>query len=264
MRAPQKIDEGSFLETRLSLVDVESNRVFQQHEWFQVFDTEKPIVSNYKVVLLNDNTMAIQALVADKGSGVPQATGVSTEFSVDGGKTWAKKAHNYKVGNFVRPTLFETVIGPFTSGTKVLVRFTAMDTYGNSQTIIPDDASAFSAPNTAELLLQQSYIFPRTQQNPLFDLEKLKGLNVKLETLKKTNIDITSLDLTKPNALGIDVKRLSSLGMDLQRLSDIKEDLMKISELKFDINEIRPVEIKKVKSLGEEILNITTLEFKIK
>jgi hypothetical protein len=264
LQAPARMEEGAFLEARLSLVNTETNRIFQQHEWFQVFDTEKPVVTNYRAVLLQNHTIAIQALVADKGSGVLEATGVTTEFSVDGGKTWAVKAHNYKVGNFVRPTLFETVLGPFAPETKVLVRFTAMDTYGNAQTIIPADASAFIAPPNAELLLQQAYIFPRTSQNMVFELEKVKNLGLTLEKLKAINVDIASIDLTKENALGIDPAKLKELNMDQQRLNDIKDDLKKLSNLKLDVNEIVPVSINRVKAIGESILEVSTLEFIVK
>jgi hypothetical protein len=264
LEAPMKIEEGAFLEARLSLIDPETKKLFQQHEWFQVYDTEKPNVSNYRAVLLNDHTIAIQALVADKGSGVLEATGVTTEFSVDGGKTWAAKAHNYKVGNFTRPTLFETVLGPFAPGTKVLVRFTAMDTYGNVQTIIPEDASAFLAPPNAELLLQQAYIFPRTNQNMIFELEKVKNLGLTLEKLRTVNVDIRSIDLTKENVLGIDPKKLQELQIDQQRLNDIKDDLVKLADLKLDVSAIKPVPITRVKALGENVLNISTLEFQVK
>ncbi len=261
MKAPATIAEGAFLEARLSLVDATTGKVLQQHEWFQVYDTEKPSVSNYRVVMLTDHTIAIQLLAADKGSGILEATGVTTQFSVDQGKTWSTKAHNYKVGNFVRPTLFETVLGPFAPGTKAMIRMTVRDTAGNAQTIIPEDASAFKAPPQAEKLLQQAYIFPRTQQNPLFDLQKLKELNLTLEKLKAANIDIKSLDLTKPNPLNISPQKMQELGMDQQRLSDLRDDLVKMGELKVNVDEIVPTETKRVKALGEEILQVTTLEF---
>ncbi|MHB0955688.1 MAG: hypothetical protein ACYC0X_04845 [Pirellulaceae bacterium] len=264
LRAPDVIEEGSFLETRLSLIDDQSGKVIGQHEWFQVYDTVPPDVTNYRAVLLDDKSLAIQALVADKGSGVLEATGVSTEFSVDGGRTWARKAHNYKVGNFVRPTLFETVLGPFSDGTKVQVRFTAKDTAGNAQTVIPDDASAFRAPKNAEKLLQNAYVFPRTQRNPIFELEKLKQLKVTVDTLRTTDVDIRKMDLTKPNPLGLSPDRMKDLGFDLQRLADLKDDLNKLGDLNFDVDSIEAVPATRVKSLGQIDPNLTTLEFEIK
>ena len=106
-------ENGAFSEARIALIEEDSGRVYRQHEWFEIHDTSPPLVSNYRVVMLKDHTIASQALVADQQSGVLEATGVKTGYSVDGGKTWATKAHNYKTGNFVRPTLFETVVGPF-------------------------------------------------------------------------------------------------------------------------------------------------------
>lgn len=169
MRAPMEIEEGAFLESRLSLVEPSSGLVLQQREWFQVYDTIPPHVSNYRLVYTDDYRLAIQVLVADQGSGVMEATGVTTEYSTDGGRTWSQKAHNYKAGNFVRPTLFETVLGPFNPGTDIQLRITALDTAGNAQTIIPDDAVAAVASPSASELLESAYVFPRTQPNPIFE-----------------------------------------------------------------------------------------------
>jgi hypothetical protein len=263
LKTPVTIVEGAFLETRLALIDVETRRVIQQHEWFQIYDTIQPTVTNYRAVLLADHTLAIQALVADQHSGVLEATGVSTQFSVDGGKTWSGKTHGYKVGNFVRPTLFEAVLGPFAPGTKVLVRLMAVDTAGNAQTAIPADAAAFRAPPTAELLIQQAYVFPRTRANPVFELEKLKQLNVTLQELRSLNVDVRSIDLTKPNPLGVDAERLKEVGLDSQRIIDLKDDLTRLADLKFDVAAIQVVPVRRVAALGEPISQRSTLEFTI-
>lgn len=168
--APLNIQDGSFLEARISLVDEATGAVFMQHEWFQVYDTEPPIVSNYRLVTTADHRLAIQVLVADPGSGVLEATGVTTEYSTDDGRTWSTRAHNYKAGNFIRPTLFEAVLGPFTPGTEVQLRFTAKDTAGNVSAVIPVDAAGLAVPPSVEKLLETAYIFPRTQPNPLFEV----------------------------------------------------------------------------------------------
>src|SRR5205814_1454369 len=83
---------GAFSEARIALVDLQTGNVYRQHEWFEIYDVIPPTVSNYRAILLQDHTIAIQALVADQQSGVLEATGVSTQYSVDGGKTWAVKA----------------------------------------------------------------------------------------------------------------------------------------------------------------------------
>ncbi|WP_313952765.1 hypothetical protein [Accumulibacter sp.] len=171
MKAPAAISEGVFLESRLSLVDVNSGTPWQQKEWFLAHDTIPPTVADYRLVATTDHRISIQALVADQGSGVKEATGVTTQYSTDGGLTWAEKAHNYKAGNFVVPTLFEVSLGPFALGTKLELRFTAEDTVGNATTIIPKDASAIRAPAGAEKLLEMGHVFPRTQPNALFYLE---------------------------------------------------------------------------------------------
>jgi hypothetical protein len=264
MLAPNKIEEGAFLEARLSLANAADGTVFEQHEWFQVYDTEPPQVSNYRVVLTDDHRVAIQALVADKGSGVLEATGVRTEFSVDGGRTWAAKAHNYKTGNFVRPTLFETVLGPFAPGTVVQTRFTALDTAGNATTVIPNDASGFEAPPNATQLIEQAYLFPRTQPNPIFDLDRLKELKVNLDKLKAANVDINAIDFTKPNALDIDPVRLRELGLDRDRLEDLRVDLARVRDLSLDMTQLKIFPLKRVPSPADSVLKATTLEVTVR
>lgn len=175
MLAPMQIEEGAFVESRLSLVNVADGTLFQQHEWFQVYDTQPPDISNYQIVKTNDGRLAIQLLVADKGSGVLEATGVTTEYSTDGGRTWSTRAHNYTRGNFVTPTVFEAVLGPFAPGTTVQLRISARDTAGNVQAVIPRDARLIEAPADTEHLLQQSLaIFPRRAPRELFELDPAK------------------------------------------------------------------------------------------
>jgi hypothetical protein len=218
MLAPDKIEENAFLEARLSLVDVASGQPLQQHEWFQVYDTEPPHVSNYRLVLTADHHVAIQALVADRGSGVLEATGVVTEFSTNGGRTWAGAAHNYKNGNFVQPTLFEAVIGPFAPGTKVQLRFRARDTAGNSQTVIPDDATGLEAPPAATKLLQRTYPLPRTQPSPLFDLPDAKKLRSGMKELGLTETDVKELESAKP----IPLNRVQAPGQELLKMTTLE------------------------------------------
>jgi hypothetical protein len=121
-------------------------------------------------VFTADHRIAIQVLVGDKGSGVLEATGVTTEYSTDGGRTWSTRAHNYKSGNFVRPTLFEAVLGPFAPDTDMQLRLTAKDTAGNVTSAIPADAVGLEVPAPVERLLETAYIFPRSQPNPIFEL----------------------------------------------------------------------------------------------
>ena len=241
----------------------EDGQVYRQHEWFQVFDQIPPEVSNYRAIALPDHTLAIQALVADRHSGVLEATGVTTQFSVDDGKTWAVKAHNYKVGNFIQPTLFETVLGPFAPGTKVQIRITAKDTAGNAQTIIPNDASAFRAPQGSERLIQLAYIFPRTKANPIFEVERLKELTAAVKSLNRAGVDITKLNLERTDALPISREKLRQFGYDSTRLDDLRHDLQRLNALDLDTDGIVPVPVNRVQSLGQSILVLSTLEFTI-
>ena len=280
--APDNIKEGVFVEARLSLVNTATETVFGQHEWFQVYDTISPTVTDYRLVFTQDHRIAIQALVADNGSGVLEATGVTTEYSTDGGRTWARKAHNYKVGNFTRPTLFEVVLGPFASETKIQLRFTAKDTAGNVTSFIPDDAVAILAPPEAEKLIDFAYIFPRTEANPIFALEPgpsnvneiaanfaeaisvrspsedhLKGI-----TQAITGMQITSTD--KENFINA-AKRLKEnpdTAVAGARLEKAIESMQPIEA--FVEPEISKTAIQRVVSPGDDILKMNTLEITVK
>lgn len=260
MRAPDVVNEGDFLEARLSLVDIENNKIFMQNEWFQIYDTKPPVVTDYRLISLNDGTLAIQALVSDEGSGILEATGVSTEFSVDGGKTWARKAHNYKVGNFIRPTLFETVIGPFRKGTDVQLRFTALDTAGNAATIIPADAASFVAPPGANKLLESAYIFPRTQKNPIFEIDQLQEIQNKLKNLEEKGIALETIDFSKPNEAGVDPARLKAMGIGPERYQEVISDLKRIENIDLDFSKVTSIPIKRLDTNVDRMLNLTTIE----
>jgi hypothetical protein len=189
MPAPADIEEGAFLETRISLIDDATGEIVQQREWFQVYDTIPPDISNYRIMMTPDHRVAIEALVGDKGSGVMEATGVQTEYSTDGGRTWSARPHNYTRGNFVTPTTFEAVLGPFAPGTPLQLRFSARDTAGNVQAIVPTDASAVSVGRGAEKLLDRTGL-PGGTPSPLFFANALSLAPAQLERVSAPGDDI--------------------------------------------------------------------------
>jgi hypothetical protein len=256
MKAPEQIDEGAFVEARLSLVEVKTGLAYQQNEWFQVYDTRSPHVSNYRVVLTDDHRVGIQALVADKESGVLEATGVLTEYSVDGGKTWSARAHNYTVGNFVKPTMFETVIGPFAPGTVVQLRFSASDTAGNIQAVIPDDAVAVVVPpNARELLEQKSKIAAAARLNGTNGAASVTSSDGKANgnsngngngNGRSTTSASTPASSDNPPAMGVPRNRFN----DYFKAADLAE-----------VTTFAPT---RLPSPAEFLLSMTTLEVKVK
>ena len=254
---------GAFSEVRISLVEPTTGSVYRQNEWFEIFDTVPPVISNYRAVLLRDHTVAIQALVSDQHSGVLEATGVSTEYSVDGGRTWARKAHNYKTGNFIRPTLFETVLGPFPAGTDVMLRFTARDTAGNTSSIIPSDATAFAAPPGAEQLIQMAYVFPRLRPNPVFQVEQLRVLSASIRSARARGLDLRRMRRQDFAAIGLSENRLAELGMDDTRLSDLASDLERLGLTSLDFGQIAPVAVTRVTAAGESVMPVNTIQLTI-
>ena len=283
MLAPEKIDEGAFLESRLTLVNTKTREAWQQREWFLAHDSVPPTVTDYRMVATADHKIAIQALVADQGSGVREATGVSTQYSTDGGLTWSTKAHNYKAGNFVVPTLFEVVLGPFTQGTKLQMRFTAKDTVGNAVTIIPSDAIGIIAPPGTEKLLELGHVFPRTQPNAIFYLQPgnldiaqianqfSSGLlsNSQSDALKVEDVENVVRDMkitSEGKRMLIDTaKSLSNhptKSVAAARLRDLLEN-MPIATSAAQINTV-PLELKRIETLGESKLgNMTTLQLTV-
>lgn len=250
---------GAFSEARVSLVDPAKGTVYRQHEWFEIYDTTPPVISNYRAIMLKDHTIAIQALVADQQSGVLEATGVSTQWSVDDGKTWSVKAHNYKTGNFIRPTLFETVIGPFPAGTNVMLRFSAKDTAGNTASMIPSDAKAYLAPPGAEQLIQMAYVFPRIKANPVFEVEELQALSRSVKAAKARGVDVQKMDAKGLAALGVPESRLNELGVDPARFADIRSDVARLGLLSINFDQIQAAPLKSVKAAGESVMPVNTL-----
>lgn len=258
LSVPDNLENGAFAEIRLALADPATGRVYRQHEWFEVYDVTPPEISNYRAIMLADHTIAIQALVADQHSGVMEATGVSTEYSVDGGRTWARKAHNYKTGNFVRPTLFETVLGPFPPGTEVWLRMSARDTAGNASMVIPDDATAYLAPAGAEQLVQLAYIFPRTQANPIFEIEELRALSEAVRNAQSQGFDVSTMSVEQLPRLGLAPARVRELGIDTARFTDLRSDIQRLGLLNFDFGAIAPVELVAQRAPGESVLRVNT------
>jgi len=261
MRAPEVIKEGEFLEARLSVVDMATNSVFQQNEWFQIYDTVPPVVTDYRMVLLDDGQIATQALVSDQGSGILEATGVATEYSTDGGRRWSRTTAAYKNGNFVRPTLFESVMGPFRPGTEVLVRFSARDTAGNETAIIPSDAVAMIAPQGANLLLQTAYLFPRTQRNPIFDIDKLHEIQQNLKALKAKGVKLETVNfLERNNPAGVDPDRLRQLGIGTEQFYIVVDDLKRLENVKPSMTKMKVVPAKRMDTEIDRFLHLTTLK----
>jgi hypothetical protein len=137
MDIPMTVPEGALVELRLSLLDAHTHEVLQQHEWFLVHDTQPPFITNVKVAPQDTGHIQMEEMVSDPGSGVLEASGVWSEYSTDDGRTFSQRTHNYTVGNFVDPTTFQTSIGPFRSGTQVMLFLNASDTAGNVQRIGP-------------------------------------------------------------------------------------------------------------------------------
>lgn len=284
MNAPAALTEGTFLESRLSLVDAKSGSPWQQKEWFLAHDTIPPTVADYRLVATADHRISIQTLVADKGSGVKEATGVSTQYSTDGGLTWAAKAHNYKAGNFVVPTLFEVSLGPFAPGTNLQLRFSAKDTVGNVTTIIPSDASAIRAPEGAEKLLEMGHVFPRTQPNALFYLEPgnsdMSVVAAQFASRMRSDAQMDPVrveeleDLVKNmrvspqgKAMLLDsVKAMAAMparGAAAARLQDLLES-MPVTEPPTDAGKVVSLETKRVLAPGASVLgNMSTLQLSV-
>lgn len=281
MKAPSILNEGDFLEARLSLVDVTKNAIWQQREWFQVYDTIPPTVTDYRLVTTADHRIGIQVLVSDKGSGVLEATGVTTQFSTNRGLTWAGASHNYKSGNFVVPTLFEAVIGPFAPGTDLQIRFNALDTAGNGTSVIPDAAIGISAPAGAEKLLDLATVFPRTLPNAIYNLDPGKVDMSEIASEFAVAVANSTSDPERIEAIGkvlkevpIDAdskkelmdaaKRFSaetSKGTIAQRFEELVTDL----PTKNAVDEtVREVPLTRIIAPGADKLHITTLELTVK
>ncbi len=175
MRAVESPSLGGRLETRLTLLDAGTGEVIQQHEWFQVYDTVAPMISNYRVVVTSNGMVAIQVMVGDRHSSVSER-GVSTEYSLDGGQVWQSKLHRRVFEETSRVAVFETLLGPFMPNSAIWLRINALDLAGNVNTDVPPDAHAFVLPPNAEKLISDDLTVPAREASPVFDVEKLTRL----------------------------------------------------------------------------------------
>jgi hypothetical protein len=175
LRTPPESALGTMFVARLSLVSRENRQVIQQREWVEVYDTVAPIVTNYRVIVLRDRRIGIQLTASDRHSDIhPQR--VVTQFSLDGGHTWQSRRHLYKLNVLGHPSTFETIIGPFATGTRLLLRICAADVAGNVGTHIPREAQAFlAAPNSEGLLERQDRTDPEAE-TLLFAFEKQQNI----------------------------------------------------------------------------------------
>lgn len=135
---PENAKEGDLVELRLSLLDAGNREVIGQHEWFLVYDTQPPHVSNVKITPQKTGKIRIDLMASDPGSGVLEASGVWVEYSTDKGHTFSQKTAAYQAGNFVDPTTFLAEIGPFRPGTSITTFLYASDTAGNIQKFGPE------------------------------------------------------------------------------------------------------------------------------
>lgn len=124
--------EGEHVDLVMRAVNTRSNLPAFTTEWFAVQDTTPPTVTGLGYTV-NEETGTVQVSVTanDVTSGLKEASGIRVEYSTDGGLTYSTKVMAYDAGNFVGPTSFQTLLGPFPVGTQITANLIAEDIAGN-------------------------------------------------------------------------------------------------------------------------------------
>jgi len=129
---PASVSEGEHVDVRVIARDPASRESLYEHEWYAVYDQTGPRISEVKsTVDTTTGLVSLTALVDDGTSMLKEASGVRVEYSTDDGRTFSSRIAAYRSGNFVGPTLFDTQLGPFAPGTKLVGVVVASDIAGN-------------------------------------------------------------------------------------------------------------------------------------
>jgi hypothetical protein len=130
--ASDRASEGEHVDLVMSALNTKNDRPAFTTEWFAVQDTVPPTVTGLGYTV-NEDTGTVQVSVTanDVTSGLKEASGIRVEYSTDGGLTYATKVMAYDAGNFVGPTSFQTLLGPFPAGTHITANLVAEDIAGN-------------------------------------------------------------------------------------------------------------------------------------
>jgi hypothetical protein len=129
---PAELEEGQSVDALVSAIDQKTNRPNYTTEWYAVRDTVAPTITGLGYTQDEQlGTVQVSVTADDATSGLKEASGIRVEYSTDGGLTYSTKVMAYDAGNFVGPTSFNTVLGPFAPGTTVTADLIAEDIAGN-------------------------------------------------------------------------------------------------------------------------------------
>jgi|GEM_PF-3301284 len=127
-----KVTEGQFLDLQFTLTDTKTQNVFDKREWYLVADNHPPEIRETDIDVNNKKgEINLQLVAHDKISGIAEASGVKIEYSTDGGITFSNKVATYIDGNFIKPTRFQALLGPFSPGASIDIWASVNDSAGN-------------------------------------------------------------------------------------------------------------------------------------
>jgi hypothetical protein len=110
--------EGARGNFRVRAVDVGDGSIVYEDEWFVIYTSSPPTILDHDFTVKN-NMVEVGVLATDRVVGVKEASGVSVEYSTDGGVTYSTRVAQYLDGDFFEPTSFKAELGPFAPGTTV-------------------------------------------------------------------------------------------------------------------------------------------------
>jgi hypothetical protein len=129
---PQQVAEGDYANVRLNAIQPSTDEVVYQDEWFLVYDNTPPVILEQNISFdPSTGTVKVYVLASDRVSGLKEASAVTVDYSTDNGVTFSSRIAQYLDGDFIHPTSFRALLGPFAPDTSVVVAINVLDSTRN-------------------------------------------------------------------------------------------------------------------------------------
>ncbi len=149
---PRRVARGESWALLISIVDAHTGAVLDQSEWYPIFDTIPPVVTEIRVLLIPDGKVAVELAVDDEASSVNCASvrGFLVRPASDVVHEGRAHCRSLMLG---RPTLVELLLSTSAHEDGTSIRLVVKDLAGNIATAPPLTTSAYTTPRQAARLL---------------------------------------------------------------------------------------------------------------
>ncbi|MGH9891918.1 MAG: calcium-binding protein, partial [bacterium] len=130
---PSPVPEGAVVAFAVIMKEADSGRPLSTETKRFALDTEPPVISSFNFIEDGMGNLLASATVLDEAASIQF---VELLASRDGGLSFAGFPMDWKSGDFINPTLFQTTFGPLAPG-ETIFKISAVDEAGNSSETSP-------------------------------------------------------------------------------------------------------------------------------